>query len=142
MLLFIKSIPYIKHIALVRSIFKIDCFSQIHISPYLKRLHCLPIKFRVICKVLLLTHNSIHHNRPEYLSSLISIPINTISLISTNSYLLHLPSKLNLHTTNIRAWHISAPYLWNRLPHKLRSTQSTNLFKSLLKTYMFTIAFP
>ena len=35
-----------------------------------------------------------------------------------------------------------APYLWNKLPHKLRSTQSTNLFKSLLKTYLFTIAFP
>ena len=28
------------------------------------------------------------------------------------------------------------------LTHKLRSTQSTNSFKSLLKTYLFTIAFP
>ena len=26
--------------------------------------------------------------------------------------------------------------------HKLRSTQSTNSFKSLLKTYLFTTAFP
>ena len=95
--------------ALVRLIFKIDRFSQIHISPYLHRLHWLPIKFRIISKVLLLTHNSFHHNRPEYLSSLISIPTHTISLRSTTSYLLHLPSKLNLHTTNIRAWHISAP---------------------------------
>ena len=88
------------------------------------------------------THNSLHHNRPEYISSLISIPTHTISLRSTTSYLLHLPSKLNLHTTNICAWHISAPYLWNKLPHNLRSTQSTTSFKSLLKTYLFTIAFP
>ena len=105
--------------ALVRSIFKIDRFSQIHISPYLKRLHWLPIKFRIIFKVLLLTHNSLHHNRPEYLSSLISIPTHTISLRSTTSYHLHLPSKPNLHTSNIRAWQISALYLWNKLPHNL-----------------------
>ena len=117
------------------------CFSQIHISPYLHRLHWLPIKCRIIFKVILLTHNSLQHNRPEYLSSLISIPTFTILLRSTTSYLIHLSSKLNLHTTNIRAWHISAPYLWNKLPHNLRSTQSTTSFKSLLKIYIFTIAF-
>ena len=65
--------------SLVRSIFKIDRFSQIHISPYLKRLHWLPIKFKVIFKVLLLTHNYLHHNRPEYISSLIYNPTHTIS---------------------------------------------------------------
>ena len=92
--------------ALVRSILKIDRFYQKHISPYLNRLHWLPIKFRVIIKVILLIYNSFHHNRPEYLSFLISIPTHTISLHSTTSYLLHLPSKLNLHTTNIRSWHI------------------------------------
>ena len=106
----------ILHNAYLRSI------TQIHISPYLHRLHWLPIKFRIIFKVFLLTHNSLHHNRPAYLSSLISIPTHTISLRSTTYYLLHLPSKLNLYTTNIRAWHISAPYLWNKLPHNLRST--------------------
>ena len=47
---------------LVRSILKIDRFSQIHISPYLHGLHWLPIKFRIIFKALLLTHNSLHHN--------------------------------------------------------------------------------
>ena len=109
-----------------------------HISPYLKLL----IRFRVIFKVLLLMHNSIYHNRPEYLSSLIYSITHIISLRSTTSYLLHLPSKLNLHTTNILAWHISAPYLWNKLPHKLCATKSTNSFKPLLKTYRFTIAFP
>ena len=76
--------------ALARSIFKIGRFSQIHISPYLKRLHWLPIQFRIIYKVLLLTHNSLHHNIPAYLSSLISIPTHTISLRSTTSYLLHI----------------------------------------------------
>ena len=128
--------------SLVRSIFKIDRFSQIHISPYLHRLHWLTINFRIIFKVLLLTHTSLHHNRPEYISSLISIPTHTISLRSTTSYLLHLPSKLNLHTTNIRAWHISAPYLWNKLPHNLRSTQYTNSFKSILKQIYLLLHFP
>ena len=117
-------------------------FSQIHFSPYLYRLHWLPIQFRIIFKVLQLSHNSLHNNRPEYLSSLVSIPIHNISLRSTTSCLLHLPSKLNLHTTNIRAWHITASYLWNNLSHTIRSTQSTNSFTSLLKTYLVTIAFP
>ena len=80
--------------------------------------------------------------RPEYLSSLISISTHTIYLRSTTSYLLHLPSKLNLHATNIRAWHISAPYLWNKLPHNLRSTQSTTSFKSLLKHIYLLLHFP
>ena len=87
------------------------------------RLHWPPIQFRVLFKVLLLTHNPLHHNRPAYLSSLISIPTHTISIRSTISYFIHLPSTLNLHTTNIRAWHISVPYLWNKLPYKLRSTK-------------------
>ena len=57
----------ILHNALVRSIFKIDRFTQIHISPYLHRLHWPPIKFRIIFKALLLTHNSLHHNLNIYL---------------------------------------------------------------------------
>ena len=116
---FDSSLSFYRHISnLLRSInfnlqsFRlISNFSQIHISPYLKRLHLLPITFRIIYKVLLLTHKFLHHNRLEYLSSLISIPTHTISLRSITSYLLHLPSKCNLHTTNIRAWHISSPYL-------------------------------
>ena len=36
----------------------------------------------------------------------------------------------------------SAPYLWNKLPYNRLSTQSTYSFKSLLKTYRFTTAFP
>ena len=64
---------------------------MIYISPYLKGLHWLPIKCRVIFKVLLLTHNYLHLNRPEVVS--ISITTHTISLHSSTSYLLRLPSR-------------------------------------------------
>ena len=76
----IKKLQILQY-ALVRSIFKINRFFQIHIYTYLKRLYWLPIKFRVIFIVIILTHNSLHHNIPEYLSSLISNLILSLSIL-------------------------------------------------------------
>ena len=39
--------------------------------PYLKRLHILPIKFRIEFKIALLTHKCLHGNAPAYLRKLI-----------------------------------------------------------------------
>ena len=50
--------------------FKFDGFSQIHIYPILNE---IILTVQAIIKVLLLTHNYLHHNRSEYLSYLISI---------------------------------------------------------------------
>ena len=41
--------------------------SRLHMLPFLKRLHTLPIKFRIEFKIALLTHKCLHGNAPAYL---------------------------------------------------------------------------
>ena len=45
-----------------------------------------------------------------------------------------------LHTTN-RSFSAAAPALWNNLPLPIRSAQSIEVFKSLLKTHLFSLDF-
>ena len=41
--------------------------SRLHMLPFLKRVHNLPIKFRIEFKIALLTHKCLHGNAPAYL---------------------------------------------------------------------------
>ena len=43
-----------------RTIFRIKKYSRIHMTPYLKSLHWLPISQRINYKILLLTHHATH----------------------------------------------------------------------------------
>ena len=57
----------------VRSIFGLyGTASRLHMLPFLKRLHILPIKFRIEFKIALLTHKCLHRNAPAYLGKLMS----------------------------------------------------------------------
>ena len=44
-------------------------------------------------------------------------------------------------TRGDRAFAVAAPRLWNSLPLHIRAAQSLNVFKSLLKTHLFSLAF-
>ena len=46
---------------------------ECHIRPVLKSLHCLPIDFRIIFKIPLITFNSINGLAPSYISDLIKL---------------------------------------------------------------------
>ena len=59
-----------------------------HITPVLKRLHCLPVQERIIFKVLLLTYKTIHGSAPSYLSELVSSYTPNRSLRSSSKKLL------------------------------------------------------
>ena len=127
--------------SLTRCIFNIHRRSNAHITPYLMKLHWLPIIQRIKYKSLLLVHKVLHHNSPEYLTNLITLKLEQNNITrSSNNFTLNLPSKYQLHSTNIRAWSISSPYNWNTLPPNIRTTTSTPLFKKLLKTWLFQIA--
>ncbi len=43
-----------------------------HITPILKSLHWLPVSFRIVYKVSLLTHQCIHVDAPSYLKELLT----------------------------------------------------------------------
>ena len=44
-----------------------------HITPFLRVLHWLPVKYRIVLKILLLTFKAIHKLAPTYISELVSL---------------------------------------------------------------------
>lgn len=107
------------------------------ISPVLKSLHWLPIKERSDFKVLLLTYKSLHGLAPSYLSDLITPYHPSRPLRSQNAGLLTIPH-INKITVGGRAFSYRAPALWKELPPSVRNSTSVEMFKSRLKTHLFT----
>ncbi len=111
-----------------------------HITPILQSLHWLPIKFRISYKILLLTFKALNGLAPAYLTSLLSRYNPTRSLRSQNSGLLVVP-RIAKSTKGGRAFSYLAPKLWNSLLDNVRGSNTLSLFKSRLKTHLFSQAF-
>uniref|UniRef100_A0A8C6LKN1 Reverse transcriptase domain-containing protein n=1 Tax=Nothobranchius furzeri TaxID=105023 RepID=A0A8C6LKN1_NOTFU len=111
-----------------------------HISPILKTLHWLPVKFRINYKILLITFKSLNGQAPPYLCDLLHYYHPPRALRSEDQLLLTVP-KACLKTRGERAFSVCAPKLWNSLPLQVRQASSIGVFKSRLKTLYFTYAF-
>ena len=109
-----------------------------HITPVLIDLHWLPVYYRVIFKLLLLTYKALNGLAPCYLSDLLSYRSSCYSLRSVTNKLLVEP-RAKLTTYGFRSFSFAAPRLWNRLPLNIRSCSSVSSFKSRLKTFLFTL---
>ena len=115
-----------------------------HVTPLLKSLHKLPVKYRIIFKVLLITFKAIHGLAPVYISELISIrdvSLGRYCLRSLNSLTLNYPALKSCKTLGDRPFFVAAPKLWNELPSDIRDLNSINKFKTTIKTYPFRQAF-
>jgi len=110
-----------------------------HITPVLKELHWLPVKYRVEYKIILLTFKALNGFAPSYICDLLQPYRPTRSLRSATGNLLVIPS----HATVFggRAFEVCAPNLWNSLPLSVRQIKSVGAFKSNLKTHFFKLAF-
>ncbi len=111
-----------------------------HITPILLSLHWLPIKYRISYKILLLAYKALNGLAPAYLTSLLSRYNPSRSLRSQNSGLLVVP-RIAKSTKGGRAFSYLAPKLWNSLPDNVRGSDTLSLFKSRLKTHLFSKAF-
>ncbi|KAL0153117.1 hypothetical protein M9458_051573 [Cirrhinus mrigala] len=111
-----------------------------HITPILKSLHWLPIRFRISYKIALLTYKALNGLAPAYLTSLLPRYNPSRSLRSQNSGLLVVP-RIAKSTKGGRAFSHLAPKLWNSLPDNVRGSDTLSLFKSRLKTHLFSQAF-
>ena len=83
-----------------------------HVTPLLKSLHWLPVKYRIIFKVLLITFKAIHGLAVVYISELISIrdvSLSRFSLRSTNSLMLNYPALKSRKTLGDRSFSVAAP---------------------------------
>ena len=106
----------------------------------LRFLPWLPIMFRILFKINLLTYKTLREKQPVYLPSMLATSIPSRSLRSNNYNSLSVPRiKTN---TGARAFHSCAPSLWNNLPLYVHSAISVATFKKHLTTHFFDLALP
>ena len=108
-----------------------------HITPVLIGLHWLPVRYRVIFKILLLVYKALHANVPPYISDLLTPKhIGCYSLGSNEQNLLIVPKTMR-KTFGDRPFAKAGPFLWNELPADIREASTVETFKSRLKTFIF-----
>ena len=111
-----------------------------HITPILASLHWLPVRFRIHLKILLFAFKALNGLAPPYLSELLKPYTPSRSLRSADQRFLATP-RTRLKHRGERAFAVAAPKLWNTLPLHIRQTTSLCLFKTLVKTHLFYLAF-
>lgn len=108
-----------------------------HITPILKDFHWLPVKQRIIFKILTLTFKALHDvNSPQYLKNMLQLYNPSRSLRSSSKKLLYVP-KFDLKSYGARAFSVCAPVLWNSLSDYIRQSESVDVFKSKLTTFLY-----
>ena len=112
------------------------------ITPFLKKLHFLPVEYRIMFKIALLTFKCLNNLAPQYLKDMISLKAYSRKClrIDDDFYQLHQPPEPRCSHSR-GAFSYSAPRVWNQLPYALRSMSSVDGFKSALKTHLFRKAF-
>ena len=100
-----------------------------HVSDLLLELHWLPIKQRIVFKLLLFVFKIFLNMAPHYLE-------NCVSITDPHNRILKVPRVQTSYGD--RAFSNVAPRLWNALPLHLRTCQTINYFKAHLKHLLFT----
>ena len=90
-----------------------------HISPVLRNLHWLPIRERIMFKILLITYKALHGSAPAYISDLISISKNARLRSSSMLLLKHGPRVNTIYPmgTELFLWLLQLRY---QLRYQLR----------------------
>ena len=107
----------------------------------LKTLHWLPVKFRIIFKILCLAFKAIHKQSPTYLQNMFQIKQQSRYNLRSNQQIMYNIPHSNCVTLGDRSFAVSAPKMWNSLPQNLRECTNFKLFKKKLKTHLFSQAF-
>ena len=108
-----------------------------HITPILQHLHWLPVKERIIFKIMLRRHNGM---APTYIERMLIPYKPQRSLRSSESGQLVIPHSRRKGYGD-RAFAVVAPTLWNNLPEHIRRAKTLRSFKTLIKTELFVKAF-
>ena len=111
-----------------------------HIQPVLKRLHWLPVEYRINFKVLCFVYKCKSGTAPAYIQELIHAhnPTRPLRSSSLSNYIV--PRSRSGFAA--RSFSSCGPSLWNSLPQTIRTASSFSAFKRSLKTHLFTLAFP
>ena len=109
-----------------------------HISPILRQLHWLPIRYRIQFKILSLVFLCMNDLAPSYLQELLVRYRPNRNLRSQSKSLLVSP-KINTQFYGSRSFQSSAPDLWNSIPDTIKASKTIDQFKAALKTYYFVL---
>jgi len=113
-----------------------------HVTPALKRLHWLPVKYRILFKLATLMHYCLHHCCPAYLMDIVTFndsdtAVHRLQSLTTRAAIM----KQTRTQVGQRAFSVAGPDVWNSLPPEVRLTKNFATFKKKLKTHLFDIAF-
>ena len=105
-------------------------------DPLLRNLHWLPVKQRIIFKLLLLVYKSLNNHAPKYLSDCLEIYVPGKRTRSSEDPLI-LTYLTKRKQTGDRTFTVASSIEWNKLPLTLRQSPSIETFKKSLKTHLF-----
>lgn len=117
------------------------------ISPVLKSLHWLPVKFRIKFKMGVLIYKALANGKPDYLASLLTLYSSSYNTRRSNPELRFLKhynigSKVSSNRHLSHSFQDAAPRLWNSFPLSVRTASSLTTFRCRLKTHLFSLAYP
>ena len=110
------------------------------ITPILFKLYWLPVTFRIDLKILLFVYKALNKPAPQYLTNLLCPYTPSRTLRSSDHCLLIVP-RSRLKKRGDCTFATAGPKLWNSLPLYIRLAPSISIFKTSLKTYLFSLAF-
>ena len=111
-----------------------------HITPHLMHLHWLPVEYRVHFKILLLTYKVLNGQAPRYLLDLLQHYTPKRNLRSSSACLLQ-QKRFRLSTYGSRAFSVTAPLLWNKLPLSIKKSSNLTQFKTSVKPIYLSLLF-
>ncbi|XP_046640305.1 uncharacterized protein LOC124323802 [Daphnia pulicaria] len=106
------------------------------ITSHMKALHWLPLRQRIVFKLMVLTYRFLNGTAPRYLSSLVSRCHPLRSLRSATSGKLNVPN-IKSDRYGGRSFSRAAPVLWNELPLSVTYATDLKSFKTSLKLICF-----
>ena len=107
---------------------------RLSISPYLQKLHLLPVEYRVKYKISLLVYKCLHDKAPAYLKDLLQ-PSLTFSHLRSDSNLYRLETCIPNTKYGQSSFAFQAPVEWNSLPQDIQLCSTIDNFKKRLKSH-------
>ena len=119
-----------------------------HITPQLKKLHWLPVRYRVQLKIGRITYKILSQGQPVYLRELIHLYSSSRNTRRSTPKLKFLQTPTFNRRVHKSIKHFSnsfshyAPALWNSFHFHVRNSSSVASFRRHLKTHLFISSFP
>ena len=108
----------------------------------MKILHWLPIEFRTKFKLLTIVLKTLQGNGPSYLQRKLNSMTyhGTTRRLTTKGITLKVPFNKKKTQGDCGFSHTAATH-WNKLPEYIRPTEDISIFRRLLKTHYFRLAY-